>query len=71
MPPPFPFSVYLALRANDQVRRFINIHLHYITTKIESTETQGLRGQEGEWGIGEREKKKKMPGGDPSRLTEC
>ena len=28
--PPNPF-VYLALRANDQVRRFINIHLHYIT----------------------------------------
>ena len=24
-------SVYLALRADDQVRRFINIHLHYIT----------------------------------------
>ena len=23
-------SVYLALRANDKVRRFINIHLHYI-----------------------------------------
>ncbi len=27
-PPP---SVYLALRANDQVRRFIYIHLHNIT----------------------------------------
>ena len=27
-PPP---SVYLVLRANDQVRCFINIHLHYIT----------------------------------------
>ena len=27
IPPP---SVYLALRANDLVRRFINIHLHYI-----------------------------------------
>ena len=26
-----PLPVYLALRANDQVRRFINIHLHYIT----------------------------------------
>ena len=25
-----PLSVYLALRANDQVRHFINIHLHYI-----------------------------------------
>ena len=29
--PPPPPSVYLALWANDQVRRFINIHLHYIT----------------------------------------
>ena len=28
-PPP---SVYLALRAIDQVRRSINIHLHYITS---------------------------------------
>ena len=28
--PPSPTSVYLALRANDQLRRFINIHLHYI-----------------------------------------
>ena len=27
---PPPPSVYLALRANDQVRRFINNHLHYI-----------------------------------------
>ena len=26
-PPPAP-SIYLALRANDQVRCFINIHLH-------------------------------------------
>ena len=31
LPPPPPPSVYLALRAYDQVRRFINIHLHYIT----------------------------------------
>ena len=29
--PPLPPSVHLALRANDQVRCFINIHLHYIT----------------------------------------
>ena len=29
-PPPIPPSVYLALRANDQARRFINIHLHYM-----------------------------------------
>ena len=29
--PPPPTSVYLALRTNDQVRRFINIHLNYIT----------------------------------------
>ena len=27
-------SVYLALRANDKVRRFINIHLHYITCPV-------------------------------------
>ena len=27
---PPPFSVYLALRANDQVRRFMKIHLHYL-----------------------------------------
>ena len=30
-PTTHPPSVYLALRANDHVRRFINIHLHYIT----------------------------------------
>ena len=30
-PSTLPPSVCLALRANDQVRRFINIHLHYIT----------------------------------------
>ena len=30
-PLPPPPSVYLALRANDEVRRFLNIHLHYIT----------------------------------------
>ena len=32
-PSPSP-SAYLALRADDQVRRFINIHLHYITTHL-------------------------------------
>ena len=32
---PPPLSVYLALRANDQVRHFINIHLHYITGMTE------------------------------------
>ena len=35
--PPTPIhthtpSVYFALRANDQVRRSVNIHLHYITS---------------------------------------
>ena len=30
-PSPQPPSVYLALRVNDQVRRFINIYLYYIT----------------------------------------
>ena len=29
-PFPSPISLYLALRANDQVTRFINIHLHYV-----------------------------------------
>ena len=33
--PPLPPSVYLALRANDQVRRSINIHLHYITLQCQ------------------------------------
>ena len=31
---PPPLSVYLVLRANDKVRRFTNIHLHYITLKL-------------------------------------
>ena len=34
VPPAPPPSVYLALRANDQVRRFINIYLHYITLQL-------------------------------------
>ena len=29
MPPSLPTSVYVALRANDQVRRFKNSHSHY------------------------------------------
>ena len=33
-PHPHP-PLYLALKADDQVRRFINIHLHYITLKIQ------------------------------------
>ena len=32
-PPPSLLSVYLALRANDRFRRFINIYLHYIFIK--------------------------------------
>ena len=30
-PSPPPLSVYLALRANDKVSHFTNVHLHYIT----------------------------------------
>ena len=40
--PPPPLSVYLAIRANDQVRRFISIHLHYITFTFDSPVRQGI-----------------------------
>ena len=33
-PSPPPLSVYLALRANDQVGHFISIHLHCITLHL-------------------------------------
>ena len=40
--PPPPLSVYLAIRAIDQVRRFISIHLHYITFTFDSPVRQGI-----------------------------
>ena len=38
-------SVYLALRANDKVRRFINIHLHYSTKSGEGWLDGGKEGE--------------------------
>ena len=43
IPSPLPiFSVHLALRANDQVRRFTNIHVYYITFGAASKRKESL-----------------------------